>query len=67
MKLFMFVLRMNKYALTGMFIGGFIGYLYWLNLGIFWGSRFLSAECWVNCAYGCLFGGFLASLIFGKK
>lgn len=67
MKLIISFIKINRYALLGIMLGGLSGYLYWRHFGIFWGSGFYSAECWVNCTYGCLFGGFLASLIFGKK
>jgi len=45
-----------------MLAGLILGYLYWLHIGVFWGSYSLSAECWVNCLYGCLVGGFLTSI-----
>lgn len=58
----MFILK-NKYALVGMSIGLLAGYLYWYFYSCYWGTYPLSSECWVNCAYGSVFGGFFATLL----
>lgn len=56
-------LSVNKKALIGMVSGFIIGYLYWYFWGCYWGVYPLSAECWVNCLAGLLFGGFIGSLM----
>lgn len=53
----------NKIILIGMLLGLVTGYLYWYYFSCYWGTYPLSAECWVNCSYGTLLGGFIASLI----
>lgn len=60
-KLFLF-LHINSKVLTGFIVGGFLGYLHWFYFGCYWGTYLLSAECWVNCSMGAIFGGFVASL-----
>jgi hypothetical protein len=55
-------LRINYEILAGMILGCIAGYFYWEWFGIMWGNYSLSSECWVNCLYGSLFGGFIASL-----
>ncbi|MBD8389023.1 hypothetical protein [Dysgonomonas sp. BGC7] len=53
----------NKAVLTGMLAGLIIGYIHWFYFACYWGTYPLSAECWVNCSYGVIIGGFVASLI----
>jgi len=53
---------LNRITLAGMVIGTVLGYLYWWNFGIYWGSYPLSSEWWVICIYGCLLGGLVGSL-----
>ncbi|MDH6309597.1 hypothetical protein M2451_001963 [Dysgonomonas sp. PFB1-18] len=53
----------NKAILTGMLLGLIAGYVYWYYFSCYWGTYPMSAECWVNCCYGTISGGFLASLI----
>ncbi|MBB4037541.1 ABC-type polysaccharide transport system permease subunit [Dysgonomonas hofstadii] len=53
----------NKSILAGMLLGLVFGYLYWYYFSCYWGTYPLSAECWVNCGYGTLLGGFIVSLI----
>lgn len=52
----------NKAPLIGMLIGTIAAYFYWLEIGIYYGSYPMSSECWVNCVYGGLFGGFIGCL-----
>ncbi|MDR1407226.1 MAG: hypothetical protein LBJ23_04155 [Tannerella sp.] len=62
MKLLLFI-QLNHEVLAGMILGAIAGYFYWTRFGMMWGTYPLSSECWVNCTYGCLFGGFIANLI----
>lgn len=63
MKPIMQFILQNKITLLGMLAGLIIAYFYWLNYGIYWGTYPLSSECWINCVYGILVGGFLSSLL----
>ncbi|WP_321480695.1 hypothetical protein [uncultured Bacteroides sp.] len=60
-------LRENVIVLFGMFLGVLAGYFYWLRFGIYWGSYPLSSECWTNCVYGCLVGGFISCFVKGDN
>lgn len=60
------ILSNNGIVLIGMLLGLIAGYLYWHYIACYWGVYPLSAECWVNCSYGVLTGGFLTCLIKGK-
>jgi hypothetical protein len=53
----------NKAVLIGMVVGLIIGYIYWHYFACYWGTYALSAHCWVNCSFGVITGGFIASLI----
>jgi hypothetical protein len=55
--------RKNGYVLLSMLLGIVMGYIYWVNWGIYYATLPLSSECWVNCVYGGLFTGLAASLI----
>ncbi len=65
MKLRLFI-KKNRFTILSMIIGVIVAYFYWLHVGMYWGTYPLSSECWVNCVYGCLFGG-LIYCIFLKK
>ncbi len=52
----------NAKILIGVLGGVILGYLYWYYIGCYWGTYPLSAECWVNCSYGGILGGFVMSL-----
>lgn len=54
--------KQNKAPLAGMAVGLICGYLYWYYIACYWGTLPMSSECWVNCAFGALTGGFLACL-----
>jgi len=56
----------NRITLIGIICGLVIGYLYWHYFACYWGTYPLSAECWVNCAYGALAGGFFTCLVKEK-
>ncbi|MDR0427485.1 MAG: hypothetical protein LBH12_02655 [Dysgonamonadaceae bacterium] len=62
MKSLLRFIRTNKRTLAGMVLGTILAYFYWKYFGIRWGTYPLSSECWVNCVYGSLFGGFIACL-----
>jgi len=64
-KLYSFI-HTNSKVLIGFVIGIIIGYLHWYYYGCYWGTYPMSAECWVNCICGALFGGFIMSL-FDRK
>jgi len=55
--------RTNSIVLVGMIVGVIMGFLHWSYFGCYWGTYPLSAECWVNCCYGAIFGGFIFSLL----
>lgn len=57
----------NKIILLAMFIGLILGYLHWYFWGCYWGTYPMSAEMWVNCSAGSLFGGFVASIFLDGK
>lgn len=59
--LFLFF-RLNRKVLIGMLAGTIIGFLYWYFYACYWGTYPMSAEWWVNCSFGAIFGGFLATL-----
>jgi len=63
MKSFITFLKTNAGVLVGITLGIIAGYLYWYHFGCQWGTYPLSAECWINCTYGGIFGGYLACLI----
>lgn len=64
-KLYSFVL-INYKILLGMLLGSILGYIHWFYWGCYWGAYALSAECWVNCTFGILTGGFVVSFIDSK-
>ena len=53
----------NKAVIIGLLLGLVLGYIHWYYFACYWGTYPLSAECWVNCSYGAITGGFVASLI----
>ncbi len=53
----------NIFVLIFMLAGIILGYVYWVNWGMYCGTLPLSSECWVNCTYGGLMGGFVGSYI----
>lgn len=57
----------NSTILLGILAGIIIGFVYWFYFACYWGTYPLSAECWVNCSYGALIGGFALSLIDNKE
>lgn len=57
------ILKRNLFILAFILSGIVVGYIYWVNWGIYYGTLPLSSECWVNCTYGGIFGGLVASLI----
>lgn len=59
MKLFF---KNNMKVLIGMLLGLILGYIHWYYWGCYWGTYPMSSECWVNCAFGLLFGGFIVSI-----
>jgi len=56
----------NKIILIGILLGLAIGFIYWYYFACYWGTYPLSSECWVNCSYGAILGGFISSLIDKK-
>lgn len=56
----------NYKVLLGMIVGLIAGYFYWYHYGHLWGTYYLSSECWVNCVFGTLTGGFIMSLLDKK-
>lgn len=56
-------LKKNLLVLIFIFSGIVIGYIYWFNWGMYYGTLPLSSENWVNCTYGGFFGGFVGSVI----
>lgn len=67
MKDILLFVRHNNRILIGMLAGVILGYLYWYYFACYWGTYPLSAECWVNCAYGGIIGGFVICLIKETK
>lgn len=63
MKIFISFLRANSTVIVLIVLGILIGYFYWYNWGIYYGTLPLSSECWVNCTYGGLFGGLVGTFI----
>ena len=63
MKIFISFLRENSTVIVLIVLGILIGYFYWYNWGIYYGTLPLSSECWVNCTYGELFGGLVGSFV----
>ncbi|MCE5206396.1 MAG: hypothetical protein LLF80_09880 [Porphyromonadaceae bacterium] len=63
MKQFISFIKRNLFVLIFVFSGIIIGYIYWFNWGMYYGTLPLSSECWVNCTYGGIFGGLAGSLI----
>lgn len=61
MNLSVFV-KNNKVVLLSVLAGVVVACFYWLNYGIYWGTYPLSSECWVNCIYGGLIGGFISTM-----
>lgn len=53
----------NKIVLIGIFLGLILGYIHWYYFACYWGTYPLSSECWVNCSFGAVLGGFMTSLI----
>lgn len=61
-----YLLLINYKVLLGILLGGILGFVYWSSIGIVWGNYPLSSELWVNCIYGCLFGGLIGSVLSAK-
>lgn len=53
----------NKVVLIGLLVGLAAGFIHWYYFACYWGTYPLSSECWVNCCYGTILGGFIATLI----
>lgn len=45
----------NKVTIITFIIGCSLGYAHWFYFGCYWGFYPMSAEWWVNCAYGGIF------------
>lgn len=56
----------NKIVIIGLLLGLTLGFIHWYYFACYWGTYPLSSECWVNCSYGTITGGFIASLIDNK-
>ena len=67
MKLLLLFIFRNKATLTSVVIGLIVAYFYWPNYATYWGTYPFSSECWANCIYGILIGGFLGSFLFRKS
>lgn len=67
MKDILFFIRQNSRALIGTVVGVILGYLYWYYFACYWGTYPLSSECWINCAYGGVIGGFIMCLLNETK
>lgn len=67
MKDILLFIRHNNRALIGVAIGVVLGYLHWYYFACYWGTYPLSAECWINCAYGGVSGGFIMCLLNETK
>lgn len=63
MKIVISFLKENTAVVIFILLGVLIGYFYWYNWGIYYGTLPLSSECWVNCTYGGLFGGLVGSFV----
>lgn len=61
------LLTNNKIVLIGMILGLILAYIHWYYWGCYWGTYPFSSECFVNCVYGILTGGFLTSIINLQK
>ncbi|MDR1500832.1 MAG: hypothetical protein LBT43_00060 [Prevotella sp.] len=64
---FILFIRINIIPLSGICLGALLGYLHWFYWGCYWGTYPLSSECWVNCAYGGLFVGYIVIGLFRKR
>lgn len=62
----LYFIYLNCKVFLGVVLGLLLGYIYWHNFGLVWGTLPLSSEWWVNCVYGGLFGGLIGSF-FSKK
>lgn len=67
MKRLSLFVRNNSIVLICTVIGVSLGYAYWLNWGIYYGTFPLSSVCWVNCTYGGLFGGLVGSFLNPRR
>lgn len=56
-------LKQNQIPFLGILCGLILGYLYWYYIACYAGTFPLSTECWVNCTYGAITGGFIACLV----
>lgn len=59
-------ISVNSFILLGALIGAILGYIYWHFWSCHWGAYPYSSEMWVNCTYGAITVGFLASLLKGR-
>ncbi len=54
--------RNNLLTVAGIISGLIIGYVYWYDIACYNGQYPLSGECWVNCVFGGITGGFISTL-----
>ncbi|WP_081852545.1 hypothetical protein [Prevotella sp. 10(H)] len=57
----------NGTVILGMLLGLMVGFAHWYYFGCYWGTYPLSSECWVNCSFGIIVGGFISCLLRTKK